>query len=67
MHCWGNRADCGERSRTNPKGAIRLGEPTKQNAAERRARAGDSRQAKRCPIMDGRLGEMQGREADFSR
>lgn len=53
MHCWGDRADCGERERTNPQGAIRLGEPTKQNGAERRARPGDSRQAKRCPIMGG--------------
>ena len=34
-----------------------MGEPTKQNGAERRARPGDSRQAKRCPIMGGGGGE----------
>ncbi len=63
----GDRVDSGERQRTDPQGGIRLGEPTKQNEAERRARPGDSRQAKRCPIMGGRLGEKHQREGCYLR
>lgn len=45
----GTGRDSGEHSEWTRRAESRLGEPTKQNAGERRARLGPRRQAKQCP------------------